>query len=138
MSETEILKLLTFRTAGNGQNADMDVSSLVNFGLQMSFLGELENNMRNVLNLDEFTIAGESVSASGSKKNNADNNTREVYNVEMGKYINDKIMLKYKQGIGSSDYSYGIQYDLNDRMSLTANRDQDSKYTYGIEARFKF
>ena len=56
----------------------------------------------------------------------------------MGKYINDKIMLKYKQGIGSSDYSYGIQYDLNDRMSLTANRDQDSKYTYGIEARFKF
>lgn len=137
MSESEILKLLTFRSNANGQ-AEMDSSSLVNFGLQMSFLGELENTMRDVLQLDEFTIAGERVDASGNTKNNADKNDREVYNVQMGKYISDKVMLQYKQGINMAKYRYGIQYDLNDRISLTANRNQDRAYIYGVEAQFRF
>ena len=141
MSETEILKFLTFRNAGNKkQDTDMDVSSLVNVGLQMSFLGNLENTMRDVLSLDEFSIAGETVTSTGAtaKRNTADSNTHEVYNMEMGKYLNDKLMLKYKQGLGYSGYHYGIQYDLNNRMSLTFDRAQDSAYTYGIEARIKF
>lgn len=91
--------------------------------------------MRDALNLDEFSI-GRDTSESGRK--NSDNNAREVYNVEMGKYISDKVMIKYTQGIGTDTRRYGIQYDFNDHMSLTTQRTQDNATVVGLEARFKF
>jgi translocation and assembly module TamB len=136
MSETEIMQLLTLRSAyQSGQGAESDLSSLLNMGLQMSFLSEVEGAMRNVLNLDEFTIGRDT---STNDRKNADNSVREVYNVEMGKYISNKVMVKYTQGIGTETYRYGVQYDFNDHIGLTAFRNQDNAFTVGLEARFKF
>lgn len=136
LSETEIMQLLTLRSNyRSGQSQEMDFSSMLNVGLQMSFLSEVEGVMRDALNLDEFSI-GRDTSESGRK--NSDNNAREVYNVEMGKYISDKVMIKYTQGIGTDTRRYGIQYDFNDHMSLTTQRTQDNATVVGLEARFKF
>ena len=136
LSETEIMQLLTLRSNyRSGQSQEMDFSSMLNVGLQMSFLSEVEGVMRDALNLDEFSI-GRDTSESGRK--NSDNNAREVYNVEMGKYISDKVMIKYTQGIGTDIRRYGIQYDFNDHMSLTTQRTQDNATVVGLEARFKF
>ena len=56
----------------------------------------------------------------------------------MGKYISDKAMLKYTQSVTTNDYSYGLDYELSDRVSLTYKRDQDNDYYAGVEARFTF
>ena len=135
LSETQILQLLTLRSAyESNKGISNEMSSMLDIGLQMSFLGEVENAMRNVLNLDEFTVVRDT---SNSKKT-ADNNSREVYNVKMGKYIMDKLMVRYIQSFGENNHKFGLEYDFNNRLSFTMDIDQDHDYTTGLEARFKF
>lgn len=107
---------------------------MLDIGLQMSLLGEVEDAMRNALNLDEFTVVRDT---SNSKKT-ADNNSHEVYNVKMGKYITDKLMARYIQSFGENSHKFGLEYDFNNRLSFTMDIDQDHDYTTGLEARFKF
>lgn len=137
MSETEILQLLTLRSAyRSGQQSQSEFNSFLDVGLQMSFLSEAEGAVRNLLNLDLFNIARDT---SQNTQKSTDNGAREVYNVEMGKYISDKVMVRYVQGLGGSQTRrYGVQYDFNDRMSLTVEHDQNNAYRFGVEARFSF
>jgi len=137
MSETEILQLLTLRSAyRGGQQNQSEFNSFLDVGLQMSVLSEAEGIVRDWLNLDLFNIARDT---SQNTQKTTDNSVREVYNVEMGKYISDKVMVRYVQGLGGSQTRrYGAQYDFNDRMSFTVERDQDHAYRFGIEARFNF
>lgn len=137
MSETEILRLLTFQTAD--LRTEQALTSLLSFGLSMTILGEWEANVQNALGLDEFRIAGEDVATTdqaGLKSGERDRSLE--YNLEVGKYINDKIMLRYKQGIGNKVREFGVRYDFNDRMSLYWNRDEDANSVVGLEARIKF
>ncbi len=137
MSETEILSLLTFQTSD--LTSEQALTSLLTFGLSMTILGDFEANVRNALGLDEFRIAGEEVSAadkSGMKPGEL--NRSMEYNLEIGKYINDRVMLRYKQGIGNNVRSFGVRYDFNDRVSVYWNRDEDAQSVVGLEANIKF
>lgn len=137
MSQTEIIRLLTLRDAYKNGDANLDAGDLLIVGLQMSFLSEVEDVMRNMLWLDRFTIAR----GSGSDFDHHDeesNKNLDVYHVEMGKYISDKVMLKYVQQIGGNDmHRFGVQYDMNDRFGLTLDRESDN-YIVGMEARIRF
>ena len=137
MSQTEIIRMLTLRDAYKNGNANLDAGDLLVVGLQMSFLSEVEDVMRNMLWLDRFTIAR----GSGSDFDHHDeesNQDLDVYHVEMGKYISDKVMLKYVQQIGGNDmHRFGVQYDMNDRLGLTLDREADD-YIVGVEARIRF
>ncbi|WP_019551866.1 translocation/assembly module TamB domain-containing protein [Propionispira raffinosivorans] len=139
MSETEILQLLTLRSNyqshGTDNNLGKDqLANILDVGLQMSFLSEVEATLRNALSVDEFKVVRDTLSSTES--NNTAN--REIYNVEIGKYLSDKFMLKYTTGITRNLYKIGIQYDLNNRISLTSDVNQDNNYSVGIEARIKF
>lgn len=90
--------------------------------------------MRNALNLDEFTV----VRDTSTSKKTADNSAHEVYNIKMGKYITDKLMLRYIQSFGNEGRKVGIEYDFNNQLGLAFDWDQEHDYTAGIEARFKF
>ena len=47
-------------------------------------------------------------------------------------------MLKYTHGInGEKINRYGVQYDINDNMGVTLER-EGSEYIFGFEARYKF
>lgn len=137
MSQTEIIRMLTLRDAYKNGDANLDAGDLLIVGLQMSFLSEVEDVMRNMLWLDRFTIAR----GSGSDFDHHDeesNKDLDVYHVEMGKYISDKVMLKYVQQIGGNDmHRFGVQYDMNDRLGLTLDRESDD-YIVGVEARIRF
>ena len=136
MSETEIIQLLTLRSNyRGGQDSSAELGSLLDVGLQMSLLSSLESSMMNTLNLDEFTIVRDT-DTKGHKS--SDNSTHEVYNIKMGKYISDKVMLEYTQSVGSNKRKYGVQYDFNDHMSFTADLDQDNDAVFGLEARVHF
>lgn len=148
MGEAEIIQLLTLRTNYYNQDqSDADrLTSMLSIGLQMTLLSEVETAMRNVLNLDLFSIERDTItpgnkfglsSSSGSEKN-SDNNAYEVYNITLGKNISDRAMVKYTQSMNTSDFSYGLDYDLSDTISMTYKRDQDNDYYAGIMARFSF
>ena len=137
MSETEIVSLLTFQTPD--LKSSQALTSLLTFGLSMTVLGEFETNVKNALGLDEFRIAGEDVTTTDKEAMQPGEVAHGLeYTLEVGKYINDRVMLRYKQGIGNKVREFGVRYDFNDRMSIYWNRDEDAKSVVGIEARIKF
>ena len=147
MGEADIIQLLTLRSEyyNKDQSDGSRFTSMLNIGLQMTILSEVENAMRNVLNLDLLTIERDTVTkglnnnSDGSEsEKNSDKNAYEVYNITLGKNISDKALVKYTQSMTTDDYSYGVDYDLSNKINLTYTRDQDNDYYAGIEARFTF
>ena len=137
MSQSEIIQLLTLRDAYKAGQANLDAGDLLIVGLQMSFLSEVEDVMRNMLWLDRFTIARGSGSAFDTHDEESSKDI-DVYHVEMGKYITDKVMLKYTQQIGGDDtHRFGVQYDMNDRFGLSMEK-ESQKFIVGLEARVHF
>jgi translocation and assembly module TamB len=137
MSQTQIIQMLTLRNAYKSGQTNMDVGDLLSVGLQMSFLSEVEGAMKDFLYLDQFAISRGNGSAFDTHTAETDTNKYD-FNVEMGKYISDKVMLKYTRGLGGTNINrYGVQYDVNDRLGLTLER-EGGAYVVGLEARTTF
>lgn len=141
MNESEIMSLLTLRSRyfdknkeGNSGIGRDELVSLLDMGLQMSFLSEMENMMRSALGLDEFKVVRDTLELN----NKGRSYNEEVYNIEIGKYVSDKLMLRYVQGVDYNSYKYGIRYEFNSKISLMGDVDEKQHSTIGIEARFKF
>ena len=136
MSQEEILKMLTLRTAYKNGEANLDAGDLLVVGLQMSLLAEVEDTIRNLLWLDKFTIA----SGNGSLLSHSESETtsdRDLY-VEMGKYLSDKLMIRYNQGIsGNSKSRVGVQYDFNERYGASLDK-EGGDYIVGAEVNIRF
>ena len=138
MTQEEIIQLLTLRDAyEKGGDNELDARDILTLGLQLSFLSEIEGAVRKTFGFDQFTISRGSGSAFDHRGREA-NKDEEEYNVQLGKYITDKVMLKYTRGIGGDNINrYGIQYDLNNNMGLTVER-ENHDFIFGVEARWKF
>lgn len=139
MSQTQIIQLLTLRDAYKEGQSNMDAGDLLVVGLQMGFLSEMEAIMRQYLLLDKFTISRGSGSAFDNQRREKENSENKYdFNVSMGKYITDKVMLRYIKGFGGDNINrYGVQYDLDDRWGLTVEREAN-EYIFGVEARIPF
>lgn len=137
MNETEIMQLLTFRNAyQNGES--VTAADLITIGLQMSLLSEVESFMRQNLYLDQFSVSRGSGSAFENHAAETSDNNADEYNVQIGKYISDKVLLKYTQGIGGDHiHRYGVQYEFTDNFAVSVER-ESGDYYFGIEARIKF
>ena len=139
MSQQEILRLLTFRGAslsGAGQGAsEAQRNALLLAGLQMSVLGEVQDALRDLLQLDELTF---STGSFEKREKGEDKSTIEAYNIQIGKYVGDKVMLRYTQGINEDVRRFGVRYDFTDRFSAFAMRDEKNSNWFGFEARIKF
>ncbi len=140
MTETEIIQLLTFRTAYDKGNQNFTAADALEIGLQMSVLAEIEDTVKRNLGLDKFMVSRGSGSAFDSMSSQpGENNQREnEFNISLGKYINDKVMLRLTQGINGDQITrYGIQYDFNDNLGLTIER-ESNEFIFGLEARYNF
>ncbi|MBP5200017.1 MAG: translocation/assembly module TamB domain-containing protein [Schwartzia sp.] len=139
MGQQEILRLLTLRGAsthgGNQGSSEAQRNALLLTGLQMSVLGEVQNAIRDLLQLDEITF---STGTFQKGEKGADNSTIEAYNVQIGKYVSDKVMLRYTQSLTESLHRYGVRYDFTDRFSAFVMRDERSHNWFGFEARISF
>ncbi|MCR5757085.1 MAG: translocation/assembly module TamB domain-containing protein [Selenomonas sp.] len=141
MSQTQIIQLLTLRDAYRDGNNNLTAGDLLAVGLQMTFLSEVEGIMRDYLYMDKLTISRGNGSLfntqiSAAEKENDEN--KYDFNVTMGKYITDKVMLRYTHGFGGDNINrYGVQYDVNDHLGLTLER-ESNQYIVGVEARMTF
>lgn len=135
LNDTEIIRLLTFRSDYQTGRMDKDeFMSVLDLGAQMAFLSGFEDAMRDVLQIDEFRVERDTLTS----KKIADNSSLEVYNIKLGEYISDKVMLRYTQSVGANNYRYGLEYNFNNSVGLTMDCDQDGAYIAGIEARIRF
>ena len=142
MSQTQIIQLLTLRDAYKNGNSTINAGDLLAVGLQMTFLSEIEGAMREFLYLDKLSISRGSGSAFDNYRTNKETKENEEnkydFNVSMGKYISDKVMLRYTHGFsGRGVNRYGVQYDINDRWGVTLERESNGTI-FGVEARMTF
>lgn len=150
MSQQEILSLLTLRSRyfdkqnGNADDHDSglgrdELVALLDAGLQLRFISELENTFRDAFGLDEFRLVRDTLSGVDNKSGNDSVRDREVYNIEFGKYLTDRFMLNYTMGVGHDDENgIGFRYDLTRSMSITGSYDKLNRHRIGVETRFKF
>ncbi|MBQ2113817.1 MAG: translocation/assembly module TamB domain-containing protein, partial [Selenomonadales bacterium] len=142
MSHQNILSLLTLRSRyfdkedSSGFGRD-ELVGMLELGLQMSFMGAVESTIRETFDVDEFKLVRDTVSLAGFASGRRSDND-EVYNVQIGKYLTDRLMLRYTMGVGYDGYNFGIYYDMNDRFRLITTLDEDQNSFYGIETYFKF
>jgi len=141
MTETEIVRLLTLRDAYAGDgNVNLSSADALAIGLRMTILGDIENALKDTLGIDQFSVSRGSGSMfeSHSPGEQANNNRDKDYNVKIGKYVTDKLMIRYTHGFGSHKvHRFGLQYDFNDNLGLTVER-EGKDYIFSIEARYKF
>lgn len=141
MTETEIMRLLTLRKvySETGEN-NVSAADALAIGLQMTILSDIENALKRSIGIDEFTVSR----GTGSKferrttEERLNSDDKKDYNITIGKYINDKLMIRYTRGFGSHKLNrYGIQYDFNDNLGITIER-EGKDYIFSFEARYKF
>ena len=138
MNSTEIAQLLTLRDASGRTTENLTVTDIVALGLQMSILGDIEDSVKRTFGLDKFTFSSGSGTAFEDYSQDTSNTSKYEFNVSVGKYVSDKFMLRYTQGInGDRIKRYGFQYDLNDNLGVTLER-EDNEYIFSLEARYKF
>ena len=141
MNETEILRLLTLRSSYENGGGNLTSEDALAIGLQMTVIAEIEDALKRTLGIDQLRVARGSGSMLESHSS-AEQSTKDDkdYNFTIGKYIDgdDRLMVRYTHGFGSHKINrYGIQYDFNDNIGLTVER-EDKDYIFSIEARFKF
>lgn len=140
MTQEEIIKLLTLRDAySKGGENNLSAADALAIGLQMTLIGDIEEVLKRTLGIDQLTVSR----GSGSmfeRHNPAEqsNSNDKDYNIKIGKYITDDFMIRYTRGFGNHKVNrYGIQYDFNDNLGLTIER-EGKDYIFSIEARYKF
>ncbi len=154
MNQQQILSLLTLRSRYSDKQSAGDSSrdtglgrdefmGLLDAGLQMTFVAEAEGAFRNSFGLDEFRLVRDTLPSEtnvNGKSNRASTSAldREVYNIEIGKYVTDRLFISYTIGVDHQETSALIRYDLNRRFSITGAVDEYRRQRLGVEARFNF
>ncbi|MBO5245014.1 MAG: translocation/assembly module TamB domain-containing protein [Selenomonadales bacterium] len=145
MSQQNILSLLTLRSRYfDKQDSDKsgfgsdELLGMLELGLQMSFVGAVENTIREFLAVDEFKLVRDTVSLEGFASRNSRSDREDVYNVQIGKYLTDRFMLRYTKGVGYDGYNFGGYYEVNPHLRLSTSIDEDEELFYGVETHFKF
>lgn len=151
MSQEEILSLLTLRgsyfskTDSSPSDSTLgrdQLVSLLDAGLQLRFIAEVESALQDTLGVDELRLVRSSLfdySSSRSRRKEADSQFQ-GYNIEVGKYLTDKLLISYSMGLDQDDnHSFGFRYDITKNIGLSGNLSNDSKKSQlTIETRYTF
>ena len=148
MSQQEIMSLLTLRggyfTKNDGADNDStfgrdELISLLDAGLQMRFIAEIEGALQDKLGVDEFRLVRSSLFDTGSNKaRNSQSDQFQGYNIEVGKYLTDKFLINYSVGLDQHNNSIGFRYDLTKNIGLGGSFGGTAKTLLTIETRFAF
>ncbi|CUH94549.1 hypothetical protein P22_0615 [Propionispora sp. 2/2-37] len=145
MSQQEILSLLTLRSRyferqNDGQDNDFgrdELLGMLDAGLQIRFVSELESMLQNALGVDEFHFVRDTFT-DGSSSTGSATAEREGYNLEMTKYLTDRFLITYTIGVDHDEYQWDFRYDLSRRISLTGGTDNENDHRLGMEYRYRF
>lgn len=149
MSQQEIMSLLTLRggyfskTETNGHDSSLgrdELVSLLDAGLQMRFVAEVESVMQDALGVDEFRLVRSSLFDSNAKNARTDQSDGQFqgYNLEVGKYLTDKLLISYSMGIDQHNNAFGFRYDLTKNIGIGGSFGGKTKEMFTVETRFAF
>ncbi len=146
MSQQEIISLLTLRgsyftkndsTAHDSSFGRDELVSLLDAGLQMRFIAEVESSLQNALGVDELQLVRSSLFDSSSRSSRNDDQFQ-GYNIQIGKYLTDKLLINYSVGLDQHNNSFGFRYDLTKNIGIGGSVGGPTKSQLTIETRFAF
>lgn len=131
--------MLTLRSAYANGKGGITAADVLSIGLQMSILSEVEDSVKNFLHLDVLRLSSGSGALFETKDDEAVRRHENEYNIEIGKYFGDHVLLRYVQGLGSASerHRFGVQYDFSDKFGISYDRD-GADQLISVEARFRF
>ena len=141
--------MLTLRSYAYGNGSDNglgkdDLQGMLDVGLEMTFLRDVETLFREELNLDQFRVySGNTASGIGFEINAKDSSEftqeeREQYNILVGKNLSDNVTVGYAASLDGQYYNAFTQYGINDNITLNFSLDEEQKKWYGIEYHISF
>jgi translocation and assembly module TamB len=145
LSPQQILSLLTLRnryfdrqaTDGNDSGFGRDqVDSLFNSGVESQLFGPVENSLRSFFGVDDFHIVHNYDTPLGAANNAVA--TESVYDVEVNKYLTDRISLNYSMGIDYTSQKIGMRYEFNQRFSMGTSFDSRHGFKVDTLAKYQF
>ena len=139
MSQEEIIRMLTLRSAYRSGEGGITAADVLSIGLQMSILSEVEDSLKDFLHLDVLRLSSGSGALFEMKDDEAVKKNEDAYNIEVGKYFGDRVLVRYVQGLGAAldKHRYGIQYDFSDKFGISYDR-EGADQLFSVEARIRF
>ena len=140
-SQETLKRILTLKT--DDPNAQLSVSNLVDAGLQMTFLADVEDAIKDALGLDELRIYsgtmqnGVGFSADAEETNQATGQDRQQYNVLLSRRFG-KLMVGYTASFNGQKSNAFVGYPINRQMFLGISMNQDHEFWYGLQYRKSF
>jgi len=136
LSQQQIITLLTLRSRGSssgGESGGVDGNDqlmlLLNEGLQFTFVQRVETVVQDFLGLDEVHIVR------GQNERVTD---KEVYKLEVGKFITDKFFVSYTMGNSNTGQIFRYRYDITNHLAIDGEFGSKNDKRLGVEARFFF
>lgn len=140
-SQDTLKRILTLKT--DDPNAQLEVSNLVDAGLQMTFLADVEDAIKDALGLDELRIYSGTVqngvgfSANAEEANQATGQDRQQYNVLLSRRFG-RLIVGYTTSFNGQKSNTFLGVPLNRRTFLGVSMNQDHEHWYGIQYRKSF
>ena len=130
LTKAQIVSLITLRNS-NKRDSSLnreDVNSLIGSGIRFTLnsLG-LTQKLEDVLSLDMLTITTGDLDLTAHTTSESKN----YYNIEMGKYLFNNFMLTAAFGLNHNDNRVGMQYNLGSRFSVDTWKSPDNVYIGG-------
>jgi len=150
LERNTLIRMLTLqRESANGGNeiSNDDMNNVMNAGLQMAVLGNVELWVKQTLGLDQFRVYTGKVNAGiafdgSDTKNQLTSNDKNRYNVLISKYLTDRFMVGYTTDFNAEERVIFGQYDLGRHFNLTYSDKRrlsgERKDWYGVEYRVDF
>jgi len=142
-NEATLKRFLTLKT--DDANLEGDAwQGLVDAGLQLSYLADVEDAIKDALGLDDLRIYsgnlqnGLGFSADSRKANTAIGQDRRQYNVLLSRYFGHKLMVGYTTSFDGERSSAFAQYYLTRHLNIGFSVNQDQEHWYGVQYRTRF
>ena len=141
--ENTLKRFLTLKT----DNADLtnnDWMGLIDAGIQLSYLSDVEDAIKQALQLDELRVysgslqSGIGFSVDAKRANEVIGDDRRQYNWLVAKSFGDKLRLGYTASFDGEDSSIFAEYFLNRRLNLSVSVDEENRAWYGVQYHTRF
>ena len=141
--ENTLKRFLTLKT-DDASLGDDAWRGLVDAGLQMTFLADVEDAIKDALGLDELRIYSGNVqnlvsfSADTNRANEATGQERRQYNVLLSRYFGRKLLLGYTTSFDGEEHNLYAGYRVAPKVHLGVSIDEDNNRWYGVQYRTRF
>ena len=134
LKDSQILMLLTLHANPEDENKVSLERALLNAGLTMVIGSSVQSFLKDTIGLDLISIT----SGLNDKYDNLSATGHEYYYIKIGKYVFRDLMVTATTGVNNEERSFGLHYDLNSHIGISAWYNNKNEKYIGTDWKFKF